>query len=86
MPQLDEYMKHIFEVKKIPAVGSSDKVVIGERIRAALFNPTTEDHRKTTSPLLDLLVPELATCIIAEMKNPNKLTSLHLDSEGGRLS
>ena len=70
----------------MPAIGSSSKVVIGERIRAALFNPTTEDHKQTTTPLLDLLVPELATCLIAEMKNPNKLTSLHLDSEGGRLS
>ena len=88
---LDEYVAYIFEDKKSPTTSneksSSKKGVkaLGTYIRRELFQPTREENKATTGMLEDI-GSEIAACLLAEMRHPDKLTSEHLSSEGGRLS
>ena len=87
---LDEYMAYIFEDKKSSTTSnetsSSKKGVkaLGTYIRRELFRPTREENKATTGMLEDI-GSEIAACLLAEMRHPDKLTSEHLSSEGGRL-
>ena len=88
---LDEYMAYIFEDKKSSTTSnetsSSKKGVkaLGTYIRRELFRPTREENKATTGMLEDI-GSEIASCLLAEMRHPDKLTLEHLSSEGGRLS
>ena len=54
LPPLDEYMKFVFEIKKIPTTNRNDcgshngVQALGEYIRRELFNPTREENIATT--------------------------------------
>ena len=86
-------MKYIFEEKKSPTTSneksSSRKGVkaLGGYIRQELFKPTREENVATTE-YIKSIGADVATCLLVEMRNPDKLTltSEHLSSEGGRLS
>ena len=91
LPPLDEYMKYIFDEKKSPTTSnekSSSKrnmTALGRYIRKELFAPTREENIATSS-MIEEIGADVATSLVEEMRHPDKLTSEHLSSEGGRLS
>ena len=88
---LDEYMKFIFENKNSPTTSNEKSssrrnvTAMGKYIRQELFHPTREENKATT-PMLEGIGAEIASCLLAEMRHPDKLTSELLSSEGGCLS
>ena len=88
---LDEFMKCIFEEKKIPTTSNEksssrkDVEALGRYIYQELFKPTREENIATTE-YIKSIGADVASCLLVEMRHPSKLTSEHLSSEDGRLS
>ena len=88
---LDNFMSYIFDVKRSPTTSnsgpSSNKNLesLGLYIKTELFAPTREENQVTTDMLKDW-GSGIASCLLGEMRDPTKLTSLLLSSEEGRLS
>jgi hypothetical protein len=84
-------MSYVFDVKRSPTTSNfgpssnENLEALGSYIKSELFAPTRKENQATTDMLKDW-GSGIASCLLGEMRDPTKLTSLLLSSEQGRLS
>ena len=85
----DEYLAYIFEEKLSNPIGGStsveNKVIPFDLLRAELFYPTRMENRQTHQ-FCCRLAEEIASTILAELRDPRKATSQYLSSCMGKYS
>ena len=85
VPPLSEYMKYFFEDKQSNTVGRRSKTLPYDELRAELFYPQDETNQRTTQVVHDLAF-EVATSMLAELRDERKATHNYLSSSDGRFS
>jgi hypothetical protein len=77
----DEYLMFLFEEKLMNPIGGStsvdDKMIPFDLMRAELFYPTKMENRQTHQ-FCCRLTEEIASTILAELRDPRKATSQYL--------
>ena len=84
---LDDYMTHIFEVKKTQTLNGKAKGMLHKTIREELFNPKRQENIESTDMTLEIVDVGIVSWVEDMIdQRPGKQTHKHLSHLGGYLS